>query len=131
MRSAIAVAQVGGRSVALFGDRRGHAYSVDAATGETIWKVATDNLPNVQITGAPSFFDERLFVPVSIGDDSAAVDPKYECCRGRGAIVALDAATGKQIWKTYTIPEARPLAKNSVGTQLWGHRAFRSGRRRR
>jgi polyvinyl alcohol dehydrogenase (cytochrome) len=36
-------------------------------------------------------------------------------------VVALDAATGKQIWKTYTIGEdARPTQKNKVGTQLWG-----------
>jgi hypothetical protein len=60
------------------------------------------------------------YVPISGGDDSAAIDPKYECCKGRGAIVALDAATGATIWKTYTIPEARPLGRNSIGTQLWG-----------
>lgn len=61
-----------------------------------------------------------IYVPISVGDDSAAVDPKYPCCRGRGAIVALDAATGKEIWKTYTVPDARPRGKNSVGTQLFG-----------
>ncbi len=44
--TAITVAQIGKRNVALFGDRRGHAYSVDAVTGETIWKVAADNAPN-------------------------------------------------------------------------------------
>ena len=31
--------------------------------------------------------------------------PTYECCKFRGSIVALDAATGKQVWKTYTIAE--------------------------
>jgi polyvinyl alcohol dehydrogenase (cytochrome) len=36
-------------------------------------------------------------------------------------VVALDAATGQQIWKTYTIPERpRPVRKNSAGTQLYG-----------
>jgi polyvinyl alcohol dehydrogenase (cytochrome) len=35
--------------------------------------------------------------------------------------VALDAATGKQVWKTYTITEEpRRTKKNKVGTQLWG-----------
>ena len=34
---------------------------------------------------------------------------------------ALDAATGRQIWKSYTIPERpRPLRVNSAGTQLYG-----------
>jgi polyvinyl alcohol dehydrogenase (cytochrome) len=74
----------------------------------------------VGITGAPSLYEGRLYVPYSGGDDSAAINPKYECCKGRGAIVALDAATGATIWIANTIPEATPQGKNSVGTQLWG-----------
>ncbi len=36
-------------------------------------------------------------------------------------MVALDATTGKQIWKTYTIPEEpHKTTKNKIGTQLWG-----------
>lgn len=36
-------------------------------------------------------------------------------------MVALEAATGKQLWKTYTVDEAaRPTKKNKEGTQLWG-----------
>lgn len=120
VRTAITVARIGGRDVALFGDRRGHAYSVDAATGATIWKVMPDDEPSVQITGAPALFEGRVFVPISVGDDSAAIDPKYPCCKGRGAVVALDAATGQPVWTTYTIPEARPQAKNDIGTQNWG-----------
>ena len=47
--------------------------------------------------------------------------PTYECCKFRGSIVALDAATGKQVWKTYTIAETpQPTKKNAVGTQLYG-----------
>jgi len=45
----------------------------------------------------------------------------YECCTFRGSIVALDAASGGQIWKSYTIAEApHPTTKNAVGTQLHG-----------
>ena len=33
---------------------------------------------------------------------------------------ALDANTGRVIWKSYTIPEEpKPTKKNSLGTQLW------------
>jgi polyvinyl alcohol dehydrogenase (cytochrome) len=47
--------------------------------------------------------------------------PDYQCCKFRGSVVALDAATGKQIWKTYTISEdAKPTKKNKKGIQLWG-----------
>ncbi len=120
VRTAITVARIDSRHVALFGDRRGSAYSVDVATGKTIWKVTVDDAPRVQITGSPTLFEGKLYVPISVGDDSSAIDPKYECCKGRGAVAALDAATGKEIWKTYTLPEATPQGKNSVGTQLWG-----------
>jgi polyvinyl alcohol dehydrogenase (cytochrome) len=120
VRSAITVAHIGDRSVALFGDRRGHVYAVEAATGATIWKVTADGAIAAQITGAPVLFEGRYYVPISVGDDSNAIDPHYECCRGRGAIVALEAATGKELWKTYTLPEARPQGKNRIGTQLFG-----------
>jgi polyvinyl alcohol dehydrogenase (cytochrome) len=120
VRSAITVARIGERNFALFGDRRGHVYALDASTGEMVWKVTAVDGTAMQVTGAPALFEGRLYVPISGGDDSAAIDPKFECCKGRGAIVALDAATGAIIWKTYTIPEARPLGRNSVGTQLWG-----------
>jgi len=57
----------------------------------------------------------------SANEESQAGDPTYPCCRFRGSVAALDAATGKRIWKTYTIPEeAIPTQKNRAGTQLWG-----------
>ncbi len=120
VRTAITVAHIAGRDVVLFGDRRAHAYSVDVATGRTVWKVTADEDIAAQITGSPTLYQGRLFVPISVGDNSAAIDPKYQCCRGRGAIVALDAATGDEIWRTYTVSEAKPQGRNSIGTQLWG-----------
>ncbi len=101
VRTAITVARVGDIDVALFGDRRGNVYSVDVATGKQVWRFTPDDGPRTGITGAPTLFEGRLYVPISGGDDSSAADPKYECCKGRGAIVALDAATGKTIWTTY------------------------------
>ena len=120
VRTAITVARIGNADVALFGDRRGNVYSVDAATGKLNWRVTPDDEPRTGITGAPALFEGRLYVPISGGDDSSATDPKFECCKGRGAVVALDAATGKTLWITFTIADAKPLAKNAIGTQLWG-----------
>jgi len=120
VRTAITVARVGQRVAAIFGDRRAHAYAVDAATGALIWRVSADDGPAVQITGAPTLFDGRLFVPISVGDDSRAIDPKYSCCQGRGAMVALDVTNGRKLWETYTLPEISPQGKNRTGTQLYG-----------
>lgn len=120
VRTAITIARVDGRDVALFGDQRAHVYSVDVISGQKIWEVSGDDSQRVQITGSPVLFEGRLYVPIAVGDDAAAADPRYECCQGRGSIVALDATTGKQIWKTYTLPEATRQGKNAIGTQLWG-----------
>jgi hypothetical protein len=119
VRTAITVARVGGRIVAFFGDRRGHAYSVDAASGETLWKVMPDDEASASTTGAPVLFENRLYVPIANGDGDGSGDPAYECCQGRGAVVALDAATGDVVWRTYTTAKAEPQGKNAVGTQLY------------
>jgi polyvinyl alcohol dehydrogenase (cytochrome) len=120
VRTAITVARVGARIVALFGDGRGHAYSVDAETGETIWKVTPDEEAGTLITGAPVLFESRLYVPIANNYGGAGGSPSYECCKGRGAVVALDAATGDVVWTTYTTAAAAPQSRNAIGTQLYG-----------
>jgi len=123
-RGAVVIAAIPGalkHYAAFFGDRRANAYAVDASTGELLWKVRVDSHPHAAIVGAFGYFDGRVFVPVTAGEEAPAMDPKYQCCSARGALVALDAATGKQIWKTYTIPEEpHPISTNSAGTQMWG-----------
>src|SRR5271165_129684 len=46
----------------------------------------------------------------------------YECCKFRGSVVALDGATGKQIWKGFSVSDpARPTKKTAKGgVQQWG-----------
>ena len=109
------------RNLAFFGDQRGNAYALDAANGELLWKVHIDEHARATIVGAPVYYDQRLYVPITAAEEGRAMDPKYECCSARGALVALDAATGRQIWKTYTIADQpAPTRKNSDGTQMWG-----------
>jgi polyvinyl alcohol dehydrogenase (cytochrome) len=112
---------LGGR-VAFFGDVNGDVYAVNASTGSLIWKVHADPHSQARITGSPMLYGNRLFVPVSSGEEGAAIDPRYPCCTFRGNVVALDAVTGKRIWKAYTIPNAsHPTGrKNSAATSLWG-----------
>lgn len=121
VRSAITIGPVGPKWAAYFGDQRAQAYAVDAATGEQLWKVRVEDHPAAMITGAPALYDGRLYVPDSSYEEVTGAAPKYECCKFRGAVTALDAATGKRIWKSYTIAEAaHPVRKNKQGTQLWG-----------
>lgn len=124
VRTAVSVATIQGertRHVAFFADQRANVYAVDASSGELLWKVRADDQSHAKVVGAPLYHAGRLFVPVTDGEEGPPMNPKYECCSGRGALVALDAVTGKQIWKTYTISEEpRPTRKNSAGTQMWG-----------
>jgi polyvinyl alcohol dehydrogenase (cytochrome) len=125
VRAAISIGRVqtefGPRYAAFFGDSSAFTYAVDAMTGKQLWKTKVETFPSGHITGSPVFYNSRLYVPVASGEEGAGASPDYECCRFRGSIVALDASTGKQLWKTYTIPApAHKTKKNKNGTQLWG-----------
>ena len=125
VRAAVSIGRIdsesGPRYAAFFADGASFAYAVDATTGKLLWKTKVDDFPAAHITGSPVVYKNRLYVPVASGEEGAGASPDYECCRFRGSMVALDASTGKQIWKTYTIPdEPHKTKKNKVGTQLWG-----------
>ena len=122
IRSAITIEQRGnGQLVAYFGDQTANVYAVDASVGRVLWKVEVDEHPHAAITAAPQLFSGRLYVSVSSREESQVGDPRYPCCSFRGSVVALDAATGARIWKTYSVAQAAvATAKNSIGTQLYG-----------
>lgn len=109
------------QKLALFADQGGNAYAVDARNGELLWKTHVDNHPYAHVTGSPVFYKDRLYVPISSGEDGPSLNPKYECCTGRGGVVALDAKTGKILWHTYSVfDEPKPTKKNAADAQLWG-----------
>jgi len=111
----------GGRLV-FFGDVSDNVYAVNTSTGKLVWKRHVNRHPQARITGSPVFFDKVLYVPVSSGEEGAAIDPNYPCCSFRGSVVALNARTGRTIWQAYVIPDAPQLTgrKNSAGTPMWG-----------
>ena len=120
VRSAVTIARAGTRDAAFFGDLKANAYAVDAVTGELIWKVHVDEHPTARVTAGPKVLENRVYVPVASGEEGAGVNPKYACCSFRGSVVALDAASGRQIWKTYTIAEEPKLVgKNANGVERW------------
>jgi polyvinyl alcohol dehydrogenase (cytochrome) len=103
-----------------FGDIRGNVYSVDASNGELLWKIVIDPHPLSRITAAVSVYDGRVYVPVANLEEPGSAGYEYVCCTSRGIVVALDAATGKQIWKTYTITETPSPQKTSTGVSFLG-----------
>jgi polyvinyl alcohol dehydrogenase (cytochrome) len=124
VRTAMVVGPISGhgstRYAMYFGDRKANVYAVDAHSGELLWKTNADQRVLSHITGTPILYEGRLYVGVAGSEEVASGDPHYPCCTYRGSLSALDANTGKVIWKSYTIPEEpKPTKKNSLGTQLW------------
>ncbi|HUF74445.1 MAG TPA: PQQ-binding-like beta-propeller repeat protein [Gammaproteobacteria bacterium] len=108
------------REVVFFGDGTANVYAVDSATGEIIWRTEVDDFPVAHVAGSTVYHDGKVFVGVGSGEEGAAASPDYACCRFRGSLLALDAATGAMLWKTYMVDEPTPRDRNAVGTQLWG-----------
>jgi len=113
---------------AFFGDIRGNIYSIDASTGKLLWKVPVDPHPLSRVTGATRLYKGVLYVPVSSLEEPESSSANYLCCTFRGMVAALDSATGKQVWKTYTlqdkpIPRKLPDGRSYIGPAgvgVWG-----------
>jgi len=107
---------VGGNTV-YFGDVRANVYAVDAASGKLLWTRKLDDHSSARITGSPTLYQNRLYVPVSSFEEGQGGNARYECCTFRGSIAALDIGTGNVVWQTHTIPdEPKPIGKNNSGT---------------
>jgi polyvinyl alcohol dehydrogenase (cytochrome) len=120
VRTGIIISPSGG--VAYISDLHAWMHAVNAQTGARLWAAHVDNDPAASIAGTPKLVGDRLYVPISGGgEELAAANPNFVCCKFRGSLVALDTKTGRQIWKSYTIPEvAKMTGKTENGTDLWG-----------
>ncbi len=124
VRNAMTVGPIQGQDRAKyavwFGDLKANVYALDAQSGRELWTSHVDEHFTARVTAAPTYYDGRLYVPLSSWEEFSARNLEYPCCSFRGSVVALDANNGRQIWKTYSIAEApRPVRKNSQGVQLY------------
>jgi polyvinyl alcohol dehydrogenase (cytochrome) len=107
-------------NVAWFGDDKGFVHAVDAATGTRLWSTSLDAHMLVRLVGTPVLQAGILYAPVSSFEEVAAADPKYRCCTFRGSLVALDAGTGRELWRSYTVREPAAPLSTSTGQTLMG-----------
>jgi alcohol dehydrogenase (cytochrome c) len=98
------------RGVALLGDRvyfasvESELVALDARTGRAVWTTNVgDNKSGYYTSMAPLVANGKVMVGVSGGEVGV-----------RGYVVALDAQTGKEVWRTYTIP-----APGEPGSETW------------
>jgi polyvinyl alcohol dehydrogenase (cytochrome) len=92
--------------------------AVNAANGNLVWKTQLEtpaNDPFAIVTTSPSVHDGLVYTGVaSLEEGMAAFIPNYPCCKGRGSVVAVNAATGAIAWKTYMAPPGYS------GSGVWG-----------
>jgi alcohol dehydrogenase (cytochrome c) len=106
------------RGVALYGDAvymatlDNRVVALDARTGKVLWNQQLSAADvGYAMTLAPLVVKGKVIVGVSGGEYGA-----------RGFIAALDAKTGKQAWKQFTVP-----APNEKGGDTWPKGAYKTG----
>jgi polyvinyl alcohol dehydrogenase (cytochrome) len=105
----------------IFGDQGGkfgagaRVMAVDKANGNLLWITQVENEPYGMVTQSAIVDGNTVYVGLaSFEEVIAALDPTYPCCHERGSILALNARTGRILWKTYTVPEGYS------GGAVWG-----------
>jgi alcohol dehydrogenase (cytochrome c) len=78
--------------------------ATDKETGKVVWETnMTTDQPEVRITAAPLALKDKIIVGASGGDSGV-----------RDWVAGLDPATGKLLWRTFTIP-----APGEPGSETW------------
>jgi len=121
VRGGVTIDEANGVPAIYASDASATVYAINAQSGELIWKIRPVDHFATMATAAPRVYNGVVYQSFSSFEEAIAADPSYQCCLFRGSVVALDAATGKKIWQTFTIPEeAKPTRKNEGGVQQLG-----------
>lgn len=81
----------------------GRVIACDDETGDVVWDKQVTTDPAEGFTGATFAVGDKIIVGQSYGDWAT-----------RGYIAALDAATGDEVWRFYTVPEP-----GQPGSETW------------
>lgn len=120
VRSSLTLGESNGERALIFSDELANVHAVRASDGKKLWKTQASLFPTSIVTGASSYHDGQVFVPISSYEIAAAGMPGFPCCRSHGGVVSLNANTGEKIWTWHSMENATPQRKTSTGTQLWG-----------
>ena len=93
--------------------------AVAAETGAKVWQTQVDSYPAAIVTSSPIADNGVIYVGVASSEEGLAAQQGFPCCVSRGSVVALNAQTGAQIWKTYTLSDDLVAAGYSGGS-IWG-----------
>lgn len=123
VRNSLAYGQLwkGGPMALVGGEASGHLIALDAATGKVLWRADPRHDKTAPLSGSPLIHDGRIIVPISASDVGAAMRATYECCKGHGAVAAVNGRDGKVLWTWHTMEDAKPLGrKTTAGAMAYG-----------
>ena len=112
--------QEANRGVALWGNfvisianQPARVIATDKETGRVVWETNVADQPALRITGAPLAVRDKILMGAAASGSGI-----------RDWLAALDAATGKLVWRSYTIP-----APGEPGSKSWkdGKNAWQTG----
>ena len=72
---------------------------INARSGAMLWRTKTDDNIAAIVTGSATIDNGIVYTGVSSKTEHTTVKPTF-----RGSVEALDARTGKILWKTYMVP---------------------------
>lgn len=67
--------------------------------GAKLWSTVVDPSPLAKMTGAPTVVNGVVYIGVSSTQEDSS-----SCCSWRGSVVALNATTGRLLWRTMMVP---------------------------
>ncbi len=120
VRSAILVVRNGPRTVLIFSDQIGWAYSLDAATGRQIWRKSVAVHEATRLTGSPVEHDGVVYIPAASWEESRSVDAQYPCCTFRGNVTALRVSDGSMAWRSFMVDPPMKTGVTKMGTATYG-----------
>jgi polyvinyl alcohol dehydrogenase (cytochrome) len=94
--------------------------AVDLSTGDLLATIQVHDHPLAILTMSPTVYEGKIFIGASSQEESASVDPGYDCCNFIGNFAAFSFAVGTkkftQVWNINTLP----AGKGWSGASVWG-----------
>ncbi len=105
-----------------FGDQvSGFFFALNATTGELVWRVVLDSHPQTKLTMSPTIYNGVIYMGTASSEEGArSTDPEYVCCTFQGSMLAINADSGRILWKTKTTPDNNGSPYGFSGAPLWG-----------
>jgi polyvinyl alcohol dehydrogenase (cytochrome) len=103
------------------GDDRMFVRALDAMSGKELWATRIGDHVSGRISGAPTLYNGVVYAALASGEENLMTTSNYKCCTFRGAVAAVDAKTGKILWRREVIaPPLKPTGLNRFGQQMYG-----------